>query len=517
MKLISQVCVRETENGLKDLWELAFKLYNEPTIRDGHMFYEPLRHLFSNLIKSTPHMQLIQQLPALFQLPVAGKSDFPVFMPDRWPDPATMLTCRFEARDWQQLSARWDEVKRRLFEDARTNNSYSERIAFVRLLKLNDRGALSDPERNRLAEIFWASLDNPDGLPMKVWDVEKSFYALCLPKPDGRIDACERVRKHILPDQLADVHWRLGEIHWGMVNQENYFNLICFATEQRHGASESSPHRWYIQWTKGEVRRLFETIRTWWENHGRKMAENLRQERSRRSNGPAVRRFMNGLWDVMRMAIIPRMVRRGPSVTAVMELIAEIESAGLPVGAVLPATLLLRPDTSSTVESALRQEFANPELDYYLSALRGVVYWVDQSGGKRGRRRAPLPTVPADLLREISMAVALRRPESLDLSLDAAYHVLRRLGKGADDRFVRNLMIGLNYLFGDTTYQEKAGVHGRIPYADVPNIRWQAARLAKCLSDCGHDSEPIIQRWSQAILDDPLPEVRWIATEPGIT
>jgi hypothetical protein len=215
----------------------------------------------------------------------------------------------------------------------------------------------------------------------------------------------------------------------------------------------------------------------------------------------------------MRVVIIPRMSRRQSLVGAVMGLIAEVKSAGLPVGAVLPATLILRRDSLDEVVSGLRQEFANPGVEYYLSALRGIVYWVQLSTGSRRRRRTRLPGVPADLLREISMAVALRRTESLRLSLDFAYNVLLQLQANADPQFVRNLLIGLDYLLTETAYRETAEPSARYRYEEIPDIRYQAARLAKCLHRYGYATEPVIQRWFEAAAADPLPEVRRAISE----
>jgi len=511
MELISRACVRETEDQLNESWELACTLYRHPAIRTGLRFDGPLRHFFTSLIESTPETLLLQRLPTLFRLPVAGETDFPVSVADQWPDPATMAAQRFEIAVWQRPPANWAAVKRTLFEVARSSDAHAKRAAFVRLLRLNDLGALSASERDQLAQIFWAPVADGPGLPMEAWQFRTPWFALSLPQPNRQIGANERVRQHILTTQL-------GEIHGGMVPPESYFDLILDATDDQDRESRSPPHRWYVQWTSADVRRLLETIRAWWENHGRRIAEEVRQVSWRRArDSAAVRSFMNRLWEVVRIVIIPRIGRGGSGPTALMELVAEMRSAGLAVGAVLPATLILRPNTLGEVVSGLRQEFANPEIEYYLSALRGIVYWVDKSGGNRRRRRTVLPRVPPDLLREMSMAVALRRPESLGLSLDFAYSVLRRLGEGADRQFVRNLLIGLDYLFGETAYQETASLTGRCPYEEVPGIRCLAARLAKCLSDCGYDTDPIIQRWTEAILADPLPEVRRIATEPGIT
>jgi hypothetical protein len=413
-----------------------------------------------------------------------------------------MASQRFKIAVWQRPPANWSTIKQRLLEIARRGDPHAKKAAFFRLLKMNDLGGLSASERRQLSQIFWApALDLP-GLPMEAWQFGTPWFALSLPEPDGSIDACERVRQHILTRQL-------GDIHGGMVRPESYFDLILFATEPQDHAGESSHHRWYVPWTSADIRQLLETVRAWWENHGRRIAGDVRQVSWRRAQDrPTVRNFMNRLWDVVRFVIIPRMARRASAVTAVMDLIAHASSAGLPVGAVLPATLILRPGRLGEVVTGLRQEFASPEMEFYLSALRGIVFWVEQSRANARRRGTLLPRVPPDLLREISMAVALRRPESLAVALEFAYNVMRRFGEGADRQFVRNLLIGLDYLFDETAYHEAATQTGRYPYEEVPRIRWLSARLAKSVSDCGHARNPIIRRWSQAIVADPLPEIR---------
>ena len=107
MELISRVCVRETAEQLNESWELAFRLYKQPAIRTGVRFDTPLRHFFTNLIESTPKTLLLQKLPSLFRLPVAGEYRFLVSLPDNWPDPATMATQRYEIPVWQRPPAWW--------------------------------------------------------------------------------------------------------------------------------------------------------------------------------------------------------------------------------------------------------------------------------------------------------------------------------------------------------------------------------------------------------------------------
>src|SRR5207248_5318768 len=172
----------------------------------------------------------------------------------------------------------------------------------------------------------------------------------------------------------------------------------------------------------------------------------------------------------------------------------EFSAAGLPVGSVLPATLMLRPADSAAVVSALRREFAHPGIEFYLSALRGIVYWAAHQKADRGGKPL-LPRLPADLVREVGTAVAMRRPDALRLSMDGALAVLGYLGGRADARFRSNLIVGLDYLTTEASYQERAGSTRTIRYEEVPAIRTYAVKLANRLSEIGHGSDPVVRRW----------------------
>lgn len=507
--LFSRACMRDAEEQRSDAWDLACTLYKHPSIRSGLLFGTPLRNLFSHLVSLTPEHELAERLWDLFHLPVAGESEFAVSRVEGWPDPPLLSAQKLETAVWNRPPANWAEVKRRLFEVTQSSNAHVRRTAFLRLLALGDLGALTASERRHLARIFWAPVADLPGLPVEAWQDGTLWFALNLPEPNRRIVAEERVREYILLQQP-------GRIHGGIVRPDRYCDMILMATDIPHQWDRPHPDRWYVSWTRSDIRHMVDVVRAWWDTHGCGMAEDIQRVSWRRAHdGPAVRTFMNRLWDVMRLVIIPRIGRTGRVVTAVLELIAQIQSAGMPVGAVLPATMMLRPNSVRGIVSRLRQEFASPEVEYYLSALRGIMYWIECSRND-GRRRAALPDVPPDLLREVSMAVALRRPESLGLSLDFAFNVIRRFKENTDRQFVQNLFIGLDYLFSESAYRQTANLGDRYSYEEIPHIRWLAARLARQLADCGYEREPIIQRWLQAMGVDPLPEVREIRSGSGI-
>jgi hypothetical protein len=509
LELLSRMSIREPESGLDELWELAGRLYKEPVARRGIVLGSHLRDLFTNLSKASPRARLTERLPLLFRLPIGGEAEFPVAHPESWPDPAAIAARCFSGQAWDRPPRGWGDLKSRLFALARGEGAVPRRTAFFRLMHLGNLGGLTHAERVRLAGIFWAGAGEPPSLPADVWGPAAPALALMLPDPRGT-DALERVRQHILASEP-------GEAHRGVVWPERYFDLVLDATERLGGPEESPPHRRYIPWSAADATRLLETVRTWWDSRGRVMAaETGARDWRRACNGTTLRQVLLRLWDVVRLVIIPRMARRRAAITAITDLVEEVRAASLPVGAVLPALLALRTHGVQEVASGLRRELANPEPGFFLSALRGIVYWVNYSVGGRGGRARTVAVIPGDLLREVSTAVAVRRTDALELSLDCSYNVIRRLPGRADRLFVRNLLIGLDYLIAETAYREKAAADDRYPYEELPRIRWLAARLATCLSCLGYDREPVIRRWMEAAAADPLPEIRHLITEPNI-
>jgi hypothetical protein len=503
--LLSRVCVREIGAGLEDLWELACRLYKEPAVRSAVGYDSLLRELFESLIRSTPRARLIERLPSLLRLPVAGEGDFRVSFYHRWPDPFILAADRVPSQVWQPVQG-WDEIIGRHFNLASTGVDETKKAAFHRLTQLNDLGALSAVEQQRLADIFWTPAGQTPALPVESWGHGTPWFALTLPDARG-VDAVDRVRQHILASQP-------GEAHGGVVQPGSYFRLVLFATKPLDVRREVSRHRRYIAWRPAEIRQLFGRVQDWWMNRGRKRLEELRTVSWLRAfDSGSFSEFVSWLLDMVGRVIIPRLRRGRSSVEAVGTLVDGMKSAGLSVGAILPATLILQPDSVREVASELRQELANPDGEHILSALRGIVFWVNRNADTR--RRSPVfPKIPVDLLREVGAGVAVRRPESLLPLLDCAYNVVGSQPGGIDRQLVQSLLIGLDYLFAETEYRESAPSSSHYRYGDIPRIRWQAARLANCLAGCGYDAEPIIQRWSERTATDALPEIRRIVTEP---
>ena len=139
----------------------------------------------------------------------------------------------------------------------------------------------------------------------------------------------------------AAFHRRRMDAHGGIVMPDEFFRLALTASD----AAVSRTDVWTtVTWSAAEFAELLEKVWRWGEEHGRKQVADSRTERhSWLDDGSAFRRFTAHLLDFLRRLILPRVRSTSRLAARCVELVAELQSARLPVGAVLPATLLVTP------------------------------------------------------------------------------------------------------------------------------------------------------------------------------
>ncbi|WP_439628893.1 SIR2 family NAD-dependent protein deacylase [Gemmata sp.] len=497
--ILARLIVRAPENERQRLWEFARSLAPIPAVR-GHVTNpQAVRALFHALAANASVEEIEAQLPALFNIPLPGEPDFHVFHPDNWPDPPLVVGDRARRRSSGLRTGQLTSARRRAVTALKSEGTQLRRAAMWRCDLLHDLGATSAADERAMAVAFWGPVLKKSGLPWELWGPYTGKLALSIPVPSGR-SAAVRVKEDILAKQL-------GAVLGGFVQPDSYFRLIRYATAPR-----TTPHdtrREYIEWTAEDHESLFKKLRAWWNDHGREAVTSRRERRLFEDwDRDALALFMRGLWDVVRDVLLPHVRRRSRLASEILSFVEEVRDCGLPVGSVLPATLLVRPLSElNVVVSDLRREFAHTGVEFYLSALRGLNHWAELSRSDRGRSTT-LPAIPPDLLREIGATVATRRPGALRLALQASVHILGQLQVAADRQFRNSLLVGLDYLFSELAYSERASSQRGIKYEEIPSTRYEVVRLAKALSDLGDAGDRVVQAWLEAARSDPLPEIR---------
>ncbi len=499
LTILSRVLVRDHNEGLNEIWAVADSLYREELVRNGITLADPFKSLITNLVQSTPLSVLKSKLLPLAKLSLHGEPSYSVRDPDRWPDPVQMIAERLVSLSVRLNKTEWRPVIDRHINLLKSNEVKLRQAAMWRISLLNDMGLVSAEDQELIARSFWTPVTHGSELPFESWGFATAWLALSWPISGPT--ASDRVKEYILS-------YPLGDVYGGVVRPANIFSLVLYASKRtRFGRLQK---RQFISWTAADIEQLIAKIIEWWNSYGKKRVAELQKPHfSLFDDASVLREFFNGIWDVIREVIIPKLQINSDTARTVLAFVDEIHNAGLPVGAVLPAVLIVDRKRKVKVISQLRSEFAHASIDFYLSALRGIVYWASsKSANTRGGKL--LPPIPVELIRKVASSVELRRHDvnALKLSMDAALAILRGHEKIADKQFRDSLIVGLDYLYAETTYRQTADSNALIPYDRVPEIRVYCVQIASHLARLGSEKNTIIKRWMEAAINDALPEVR---------
>jgi hypothetical protein len=377
-------------------------------------------------------------------------------------------------------------------------NPFLRGRALVRLSALHAHGYLTPGETERLAEVYWQQVGADEGLP-EVWAF-KAWACLTLPEPQPD-RAVERFRRYALTAKPPPVQG-------GMVDPNGLLAGWLQATDIPARTARRLAGQRFVEWTAEEAATLLRTVAEWWETSGRAQAALISSAAPRDvlADEP-FRARVEGVLNVLRWIIVPRTSPGSETAGQILALVADFERQGMPVEAVLPALLLLHPDDGTALR--LRQALASVETGRYLSALRGLIYWLENQRSPQRPSGAPqLPPPPPELLQGLGTIIARRRQPGLLHALDATAAIFRYLPETTDLQFRQSVAIGLEYLLGETAYRVTEDEEAGILYAEVPNVRARAAEVAVLLRARFDEVIPAVDRWIEATRTDPLPEVR---------
>ena len=491
--ILARTAVRATDAELTDLWKLFVALYRSEECRVTMSGDNVIRPLLDNLLRSSTNDVLSDQVRPLFDLPLPGEPGFEVWRDGYWPDPAADVAFKLLSVGWQPPKDGWGGTADRLIRLLDADKLVVRMGALLRLLTLDKAKLVRQSDRARVGRAFWSTNLRSDSLPDDRWGEYALSHALVWPPPNG-VNAAERVKRRMLKHKLGEV--------FGLGDPERWFDHLMSFSDP----GKASPAAERLSWTASERLTLFGILRDWWDTHGSKQAaEFAAGKEGWFFDRDAFGRFVVSMWDVVREVLLVQPNGGGRVGPLVAQLVTDVENAGLPVGCVMPAILRVDPGQYGRAAAVIRRELTSGRAYFRFSALRGLVFWADAHRQRPSNR--PLPEPPADLIRELGAAVAMRHAGDIRLLLNAASAIVRRQA-AADGQFVESLLIGLEFLFTETQYRDRKGDADTIPYEQVPLVRWECVRLARRLSDAGNADDQRVRRWLEAAAVDPLPEVR---------
>ncbi len=158
------------------------------------------------------------------------------------------------------------------------------------------------------------------------------------------------------------------------------------------------------------------------------------------------------------------------------------------------------PDKNYDINTYLRKGIISDKSDNSRNAMYGLFLWVQQALSSE-TQDTPLPS--DDLIREIGLAIATRRKNTLIQALLAATIIFKAQNSQLSSIISLLILEGLEYLILEQNYKSS---HDDIE--DVPIIRLNCVKLAYQMSINGFKDKPIIKQWLDEGQQDPLPEIR---------
>ncbi len=163
------------------------------------------------------------------------------------------------------------------------------------------------------------------------------------------------------------------------------------------------------------------------------------------------------------------------------------------------------PNRNYYINTYLRKGIISDIPDNSRNAMYGLFLWIQQALNT-DTKGIPFPS--EDLTREIGLAIATRRKNTLIQALLAATIIFKAKDSRLSSVISSLILEGLEYLILEQDYKSS---HDNIE--DVPIIRLNCVKLAYQMSINGFEDKPIIKQWLEEGERDPLPEIRNVILE----
>lgn len=481
LELASRLMERLPEGRVIELINFILGLYTNSIIGNTLSWCEGYENLFRRAFFSLSPHQLQDYALKLLDLPIPH---FNGFKPStqHWPDIYDVLSnLETPPERKPQDEPQWAKAIESMLKAAHQPGPAARPWAIRRLVLLHSWGLLSDKEKADFGDALWNGTTPSANPPIdtKLYD----SAVLRLPEPTPGL-ALEGFKQRYLTVRPPD--------------SKQLMNL-CYATE----ATAIAPAALVL--SAEEVTSLADTL----------IQARIRQKPNH--NHPYfqedVHKYKEYTYFLVRFlyqTILPLLPIDYSNVTNLIEWLERLDQADYPVAPIYPPLLRLQPGTLKMACEKIRRGLVSPEMEAAKYAVWGVELWIRKAGEWR------IDPPPDDIVEELGLIVAQRRPAALLIALNSCINIVG--DTTINQRFRGLILDGLRYLLKEMTY-DREQVTGGIEIEDVPTIRAACVRLAATMRQTinweGGQIPEILDQWLEAGRTDPLAEVRNAVPAPG--
>lgn len=498
MESLSRLLLRLDGASIVAIFNLVLDLYRDVAVIEWPVLHVSMRNLLSRCWESLDDEQRTEQVLDVLEMPIVGLDGY-ASAGDQWPDPGEILSKDLSppVRS-EENENRWSSVVATLIRGLETEGQVRERAA-VRIANIALWGRLVRGEMKGVAKAFWSSVGGegnglPDGTPLR------DYAFILLPEPTVGVGRARFGRKwlsgdvaNVRPTPIYGGKAIGGEVvHTDSTRADDILWQagMSIAFVRRHGRT--------LDLTNEEKNYLIGVIEQWSQT---------------RAPEPSVviPEFFQGLrtrsiWDACRGLrwLLTEIEIPSNLVGKLKEQVAELIDGGIPAYGIVPGIANASENVPEDVALLMSTGLASDDRKMGESAMWSLHCWMRFASDSALDFVCP----PRHLIREIGVAVATRRGTVLAEALYAAKWVFE-YGRDEAGDAIRDLMLkGLGYLVEELRYDHADTFDGKL---DVPLTRWRSIEVARAMAGQGLGEHPVVKRWLQVGMDDPLPEVRHVA------
>ena len=497
MESLSRLVLRLDAPAVLSVFDLALNLHKDQAVMSWFWLDNAMRNLLKRCWESLAEGHRMERVLDVLEMPLVGLDGFGSDC-DQWPDPGEILS-----EDWSppvrstDNENRWDSVVATLVRGLGSEGQARERAA-RRIANIAVWNRLTETEKERVAEALWSSVGDegpglPDGTSLR------DYAFILLPEPTVGMGRARFGRKWLLGD-VAKV--RLTPFHGGQ----------AIGGEVVHTDSRRADD---ILWQAGMsiafVRRHGRTLDLTNEEKEYLVGVIEQSSQTRVPKSSAIPEFFQSLakrsiWDACRGLrwILTEIEVPSDLAGKLYRLVAELIDSGMPAYSILPGIANVSENLREDIGLLMSTGLASDDRKMGESAMWSLHNWMRFAADRALDFVAP----QKHLIREIGVSIATRRRTVLGQALYAAKWVFEDGSEDAREA-IRDLVLrGLGYLSEELRYDREDPFDGRL---DVPLARWRSIQVARAMAGQGLGEHPVVRRWLQLGMDDPLPEVRHVA------
>ncbi|MDE2975760.1 MAG: SIR2 family protein [Gemmatimonadota bacterium] len=488
MESLSRLVLRLEPGAALSIFDRALGLYRDTSVMEWIQLHGSLRNLLRRSWETLDDEQRTERILDVLETPIVGLDGY-ASAGDHWPDPSEILSEDLSPVRSEENENRWNSVVATLIRGSSAEGQVRERAA-VRLAKIALWGRLAKTETERVAEAIWGvAADEEQALPDGTSLHDYAF--ILLPEPKVGVGRARFGRKWLSGD-VANV--RLG----GEVGHKDSTRAddilwqagMSVAFVRRHGRT--------LDLTNEEKDYLIGVIDHWSRTRAPKpsvvIPEFFRDLRTR------------SIWDAcrgLRWLLTEIRIPNGLAERLYGQ-VPELIDSGISAYGILPGIDNVDEDLREDIALLMSTGLASDDRKMGESAMWSLHCWL------RFASESALDFVgpPQHLIREIGVSVATRRRTVLGEALHAAKWIFED-GSEEERDAIRDLVLkGLGYLAEELRYDREDPLDEKL---DVPLARWRSIQVARAMAGQGLGGHPVVKRWLQLGMDDPLPEVRRVA------